>query len=91
MNAAQLETLVRALETQVKYLEKQQADDRRGQEKLQDQMRALQSVLDKTQQQLHDHIAHVEKWDARRWATIGFFIAGLISLVANLVLVLVRK
>lgn len=91
MNANQLEPLVRSLEAQVDNLKDSLSEMRKAQEKYLDILLKNQSQLDKTQQQLADHIAHVEKWDARRWATIGFFIAGLVSLVANLVVVLVRK
>jgi septal ring factor EnvC (AmiA/AmiB activator) len=91
MNAAQLEAVIRAIEMHVKQLDKELTEARRVSDRLQDQLRTTQSQLDKTQQKLDDHITHVEKWDARRWATIGFFIAGLVTLVANLVLILVRK
>lgn len=77
MNAAQLEAIVRALETQVKQLIKEGDESRRVQERIHDHLRALQSQADKTQQQLVDHIAHVEKWDARRWAVIGAIVGGL--------------
>jgi chromosome segregation ATPase len=58
---------------------------------LRDKQSDIQSQLVKAEEKLTGHIAHVEKWDARRWGTIGFFIAGLVSLVVNLVLGLTRK
>lgn len=86
------------LTAEVKVLHERTGTLERSLEKLHSANVALGKELAETKsttaeirQQLTDHIAHVEKWDARRWTTIGFFIAGLISLVANLVVVLVRK
>ncbi len=90
MNATQIEPLVRALEVNVANLSKQIDDVRRLNEKLAEHAQQLQSQLDKTEQKLTDHITHVEKWDARRWTTIGFFVAGLITLTANLILLFVK-
>jgi regulator of replication initiation timing len=58
---------------------------------LRDQVQAIRIEKSSLEQRLTDHIAHVEKWDNRRWGTVGLLIGGLITLVANLILAFTRK
>ncbi len=40
--------------------------------------------------QFQEHVKQYEKWDARRWGLIGVFVATLLSLVANLMVIALR-
>lgn len=91
MRADQLAVVVKELETHVKNMRSELDKMSEAHERLREKHDELDRKLVGTERDLRSHIAHVEKWDARRWTTIGFFIAGLVSLVANLVVVLVRK
>jgi hypothetical protein len=51
----------------------------------------LQQEMAVLRQRLDDHLKRVDLWDNRRWGVIGLFIGSVVSLVANLVIALVRK
>lgn len=91
MTSAELTVELSRLDERTNNLQRQLDKQDKTLDEVRKQHEQLNSAVVRIQQQFTDHIAHVEKWDSRRWATIGFFIAGLISLVANLVLVLARK
>jgi regulator of replication initiation timing len=91
MKATELESYIKVLQNQVVSLQNELNDLKMTQLRLAEKHYELKSQTDKLEQRLTDHIAQVEKWDARRWGTIGFFIAGLISLVINLILAFTRK
>jgi hypothetical protein len=91
MKATELEPLVKTQEAIIDLMQKQLAAMDASLKQNEREATALKVQVGKVEERLANHIAHVEKWDARRWTTIGFFIAALISLVANLVVVMVRK
>lgn len=41
--------------------------------------------------QFHEHVKRYELWDNRRWAVTGLFIASALTLVANLLVIALRK
>jgi uncharacterized coiled-coil protein SlyX len=91
MNAAELTVEMKGLDERTSNLQRLLEMQEKTVDEMRKSVEQLGLTVAKLQQQVADHIAHVEKWDARRWTTIGFFIAALISLVANLVVVMVRK
>jgi hypothetical protein len=62
-------------------------DGRRRDERVQ----ALAVELAGLRVRLDEHVKRTETWDNRRWAVIGLFVASLLSLVANLIVIAVRK
>ena len=91
MKADELTAEVKVLHERTGTLERSLEKLHLANQSLGKEVEEVKMTLSRNEQRLADHIAHVEKWDARRWTTIGFFVAGLVSLVANLVVVLVRK
>ena len=42
-------------------------------------------------EKLANHLLNYEKHDNRRWTLVGFFVASLLALMANLIVTIVRK
>jgi hypothetical protein len=51
----------------------------------------LKIDLAKTQEKLANHLLNYEKHDNRRWTLVGFFIASLLALMANVIVAITRR
>ena len=91
MKAVELTAEVKELHERTNNFQRQLERQEKVHEELRKQFELLNNSIVRIQQQLTDHISHVEKWDARRWVIIGLFIASVISLVMNFVVALARK
>ena len=56
-----------------------------------EKIESLKIELAKTQEKLANHLLNYEKHDNRRWTLVGFFIASLLALMANLIVTFTRK
>ncbi len=56
-----------------------------------EKIESLKIDLAKTQEKLANHLLNYEKHDNRRWTLVGFFVASLLALMANLIVTIVRK
>ena len=56
-----------------------------------EKIESLKIELAKTQEKLANHLLNYEKHDNRRWTLVGFFVASLLALMANLIVTIVRK
>jgi len=56
-----------------------------------EKIESLKIELAKTQEKLANHLLNYEKHDNRRWTLVGFFIASLLALMANLIVTFTRR
>lgn len=88
MTTSQLEPMVKTQEAMLAAMQKQLDATIALQQQMTRDLTGLQVALGKFEQRLTDHIAHVEKWDGRRWAMIAAIAGGLI---VNVVMLLINK
>jgi len=91
MNASELTTTLLPLIERVVNL-RAEIDEIKKQNKEQaEKIESLKIELAKTQEKLANHLLNYEKHDNRRWTLVGFFVASLFALVANLIVTIVRR
>ncbi len=88
MKANELEPLVKTQEAIIALLQKQFDAMDATLKQADREISSLRVHIGKIEERLANHIAQVEKWDARRWAITGAIIGGL---AINIVMLFINR
>jgi ubiquinone biosynthesis protein COQ9 len=91
MNAAQLTAELRALLERVENVRTECTNLKSSNDATAFEMKAIREELIRVQIRFDEQQKHNDKWDTRRWALLALLIGSMLSLVANLLVILVKR